>query len=89
MSAGTPPAAPSAAALERALGEAGIGGRVEARERLAVLVLHTPADLADPVRRRHAVRLATEHGFTHLALELAAAPAGAPGHPAGAPLPRA
>jgi hypothetical protein len=66
----------SARSLEAALGRIGIGGRIEARERLAVLVPGAGvALLADAALRRQASALAREHGFTHLALELLDEPA--------------
>ena len=58
-------------ALERALIEAGITARVEARERLAILIPdaeHT--DLTSEPQRRAVLALAAERGFTHVALEL-------------------
>lgn len=63
--------APDAEALTRALAARGLPGRVEARERLAVLVpgAEWPA-LADAAERRALHQLATQHGFTHVALEL-------------------
>lgn len=63
--------APDAAALEGALTDEGLACRVEARERLAVLVPRGdwPA-LDDAPRRRALHQLATRHGFTHVALEL-------------------
>lgn len=72
----------SARALEQALAAEGIGCTIQLRDRLAVL---TPLDdrsrellcAAEP--RRAAVALAVEHGFTHLALELAGEAAGAAG----------
>jgi hypothetical protein len=65
-----------ARALEAALGRLGITGRIEARERLAVLVPSGGiAELADAATRRRASALAREHGFTHLALELVGEPA--------------
>jgi hypothetical protein len=60
-------------ALAHALGALGIRGSVEARERLAVLVVDAATaapDLADAELRRAALALARAHGFTHLALEL-------------------
>ncbi len=59
------------AALEADLATLGIRCRVEARDRLALVV---PRDgyesLADPELRRKAMRMAEAHGFSHLALEL-------------------
>lgn len=58
-------------ALEQALAAAGIDVRVEARDRLAIL---TPSagepGLTSEQQRRLAIVLATERGFTHVALEL-------------------
>jgi hypothetical protein len=69
-------ASTGARALEAALARLGIAGRVEARERLAVLVPSGGiAGLADAATRRRASALAREHGFTHLALELVDEPA--------------
>lgn len=75
----------SARSLEQALAADGVHCAVEPRDRLAVL---TPLDeravalLCTAERRRAATALAGEHGFTHLALELAS------GVPAGAALSR-
>ncbi len=60
----------SAEALAEALVAAGLCAQVEARGRLAVVITHDPRPLADEGFRRAALRLADEHGFTHLALEL-------------------
>ncbi len=62
----------SAAALQQALSAVGLPCAVEARERLAVLAADVPvaAALRATVTRELAVRLAAEHGFTHVALEL-------------------
>lgn len=74
---------PDAAALERALRDEGIACRVEARDRLAVLIPDaSPApgmpnaavDLARRVARERALALARTLGFTHVALELPAPP---------------
>ena len=102
MSAAAEGSAPAAAALARALGEAGLACEIEGRERLAVLRGTAPdaALLADPAQRELALRLAAAHGFTHVALELVddgvPDPAGAPDSsdlaphaPTRAPLPRA
>ena len=57
--------------LEAALRTAGIHCRVEARERLAILVPTAESSAAAASAwRRIAVRLAREHGFTHVALEV-------------------
>jgi hypothetical protein len=59
--------------LEAALREIGIPCRVEAHERLAVLIVSAEARARTAREwRRAAVRLAREHGFTHVALELPA-----------------
>jgi hypothetical protein len=62
----------SAGTLREALGAAGLPCEVEGREKLAVLRLEADgADLmADFEIRRRALALATEHGFTHAAIEL-------------------
>jgi hypothetical protein len=61
----------SAESLEGALGALGIDCRVEDHERLALVVPRRQAPgLTDPELRRSVVRLAAEHGFTHVALEL-------------------
>jgi hypothetical protein len=62
----------SAESLQRALSELGIDCKVEAREKLAVIVPRdAPANLRDAPTRRAALALLAEHGFTHLALEIA------------------
>ena len=62
----------SADALRRALGSLAIDADVEPRERLAVL---RPADPAAARRiaaeRARVVAIAAEHGFSHVAIELA------------------
>lgn len=81
----------SAAALQQALALAGLACDVEARDRLAVLVAddRVAAALAEPGARELALRLATTHGFTHLALELQPAATDAPAsNTRRAPLPR-
>ena len=61
----------SAAALESGLRSMGMVCAVEARDRLAVLVPSGDVSrFADADFRRDVVRLAQEHGFTHIALEL-------------------
>ena len=60
----------NAAALEDALRALGVDCFVEAHGRLAVVVPRGAVDFTDPARRQAALRLVTEHGFTHLALEL-------------------
>lgn len=59
------------AALAEALRAAGVPGELQARDNLAVLLVSDPAPMADAERRRRALALAREHGFTHLALEMA------------------
>lgn len=62
----------SARELEADLRALGIDCAVDARDRLAILILNgDPGRLAsDDDARRDAVRLAESHGFTHLALEI-------------------
>lgn len=61
----------SAEDLSRALAALGLHGSVEARGALAVLSLAgDPSALRDPALRTRAVELASEHGFTNLALDL-------------------
>jgi hypothetical protein len=61
----------SAEALRQALAALGIRGVVEARGALAILSIDDDAaPLRDPELRARAVALASEHGFTHLALEV-------------------
>ena len=61
----------NAEALRQALASLGLRGTVEARGALAVLSLEgDPLLLSDPDVRARAVSLASEHGFTNLALEL-------------------
>lgn len=61
----------STEALRQALAALGLHGTVEARGALAVLSLDGEAvALSDPDVRARAVSLASEHGFTNLALEL-------------------
>ena len=62
----------SAETLRDALREAGLHCEIEARGALAVLRAgdETAAELADEETRARAVALATEHGFTHAAIEL-------------------
>ncbi len=65
----------SAESLREALAALGLPGRVEARGALAVLSLEgDAAPLRDPGLRARAVSVASEHGFTHLALEVAGTP---------------
>ena len=56
--------------LERALAAVGLPGTIEVRGSLAVLRVRGDVTLDDASTRDAAVSLATEHGFTHLALEL-------------------
>jgi hypothetical protein len=56
--------------LRRSLASIGVVARVEARERLAVLIASDPSALLDAELRRRALVLAREHGFTNLALEI-------------------
>jgi hypothetical protein len=61
----------SAAVLRQALAALGIRGSVEARGALAILTLDDDAaPLRDPELRARAVAIASEHGFTNLALEV-------------------
>ncbi|HEU4584529.1 MAG TPA: hypothetical protein VFR95_02220 [Gemmatimonadaceae bacterium] len=61
----------SAESLREALAALGLRGGVEARGALAVLSLEgDAAPLRDPSVRARALSLASEHGFTHLALEV-------------------
>ena len=75
MTAPDAPEGPDGDRLAEAVRALGVAASVEARGRLAVL-RHDgdPARLADPVLRRRLGAAALEHGFTHLALELAAPP---------------
>lgn len=66
----------SAEALRQALAALGLRGVVEARGALAILSVDgDPAPLRDPEIRARAVAIATEHGFTNLALEVSDRPA--------------
>ncbi len=69
----------SRAALRAALREAGLDCDVESRDALAILVgtATFAASLASPERRALALRLAREHGFTHVAVELSSGATGA------------
>lgn len=61
----------SAEALRQALAALGIHGSVEARGALAILTLYdNGASLRDRELRAKAIALASEHGFTNLALEV-------------------
>ena len=73
----------SASGLEEALALAGIPCRVEARDRLAVIILEAPnvnPVLVSREARSRALALARAHGFTHVALELPEPESGAPLH---------
>ncbi len=62
----------SAESLREALAALGLRGGVEARGALAILSLEgDAASLRDPSVRARALAIASEHGFTHLALEVA------------------
>jgi hypothetical protein len=64
----------TAAALREALSSRGLVFDVEARDKLAVLIARDPAAaqrLTDAEERQAIVALAREHGFTHVALEIA------------------
>ncbi len=66
----------SAATLEAALRELGVRCTVEGRDRLAVLVADDADASRDAARMRNdTLRLMRAHGFTNLALEVAAASA--------------
>ena len=54
--------------FESALRRAGYDARVEARERLAIVILAGDAPTGDD--RRRIVQLARAEGFTHVSLEL-------------------
>lgn len=67
----------SALTLEDSLRARGIACRVEALDRLALIVPEGPvAALEEATLRREIVGLVRDHGFTHLALELVAEPGG-------------
>jgi predicted kinase len=62
----------TAAALEAALASLGVPCAVDAEQRLAVLRPTVSAtNFAQPAMRARIVALAQEHGFTHVALDLA------------------
>jgi hypothetical protein len=66
----------SAASLETALREIGIACAVEAHDRLAMIIPDDAArELGEAPVRRETLRIAREHGFSHVALELLADPA--------------
>jgi hypothetical protein len=61
-----------AAALENALAALGVPCAVEAEQRLAVLRPKVQGStFAQPAMRARIVALALEHGFTHVAVDLA------------------
>lgn len=65
--------------LETQLRDHGVGCRVEARDRLAILVPdHEAVHLAAADRQR-ILKTAREHGFTHVSLELDPDVAAVPG----------
>ena len=67
----------SAERLRDALGRLAVDARVEARDRLAVLHPRTARDARRAAAERaRSAALATEHGFTHVALELGTGEAG-------------
>jgi hypothetical protein len=67
----------SVESLREALAALGLHGSVEARGALAVLSLEgDAAPLRDPSIRARALSIASEHGFTHLALEVTDARSG-------------
>ena len=76
MSARAADDAGDAPALASALGALGIACRVEPRHGLALLTagVADAARLADSTTRRDVLALATQHGFTHIAVELVADP---------------
>ena len=73
------PATGDAAALASALTTLGFPCDVEARAALALLTMRAEdaARLAASAERGVALALATEHGFTHVAVEIAPDPGGA------------
>jgi hypothetical protein len=62
----------SAESLQAALASLGVRGRIETRDRLALLIAsdHEAAVLLDEDTRERAVTIAREHGFANVALEL-------------------
>lgn len=67
----------SAESLEMALRERGVPCRVEAFDRLALVVPDGPCDgMEDAAMRRETAALVRDHGFTHVAVELLDEPAG-------------
>lgn len=79
----TPPTAMGdATGLAADLAARGVACRIEARDRLALLVpTGELPDLASPALRREWQALATARGFTHLALALDEEGTDAPRHP--------
>ena len=70
----------STISLEVALDGLGIRCSVEAYDRLAIIIPRGAVDgLEGAALRRDVLRLAREHGFTHIALELETPPAVEPG----------
>lgn len=68
----------STAALESALAASGIVATVEARDRLAIIIAADDAGARSIASRRDwVVTAAAGHGFTHVALEIAAGRCGA------------
>jgi hypothetical protein len=65
--------------LARALQEFGVACAVEGRQGLAIVTVdaQSAAALAAPDRRQAVLAMAKAHGFTHVAVELTAEPAGA------------
>lgn len=63
----------NAAGLQRALSDAGLPAQVEGRERLAVIrAVDADASRSIAERRAEVTALAVAHGFSHVALEVAA-----------------
>ena len=56
--------------FEAAMARLGFDVRVEIRDGLAVLTPRSDAVITTDAQRRSVVALASEHGFTHVALEL-------------------
>jgi hypothetical protein len=64
----------SATALSDALRAAGVPCAVETWDKLALITVTAPEfSFADEALRRRVLALSREHGFTHAAVELAAA----------------
>lgn len=78
----------TAAELRDALAGAGFAADVEGRDRLAVVrAADAAAAHAIAARRRDVMALATAHGFTHVALEVAPARPATPALESDAALP--